>query len=76
MASELGTEWLTVAPSDDIRQRAVDLVGRYDLRAADSFQLAAAFQWCLGKPRGEVFLTADQRLRQAAQLSGFDAKTV
>jgi predicted nucleic acid-binding protein len=50
------------------------LVDRYDLRAADSFQLAAALEWCEDVPQGRVFLTADQRLREAARFSGFNAK--
>ena len=47
---------------------------RFDLRAADSFQLAAALEWCEDAPQGRVFLTADQKLGEAALLSGFDAK--
>jgi hypothetical protein len=49
-------------------------VDRYNLRAADSFQLAATLEWCEYAPQGRVFLTADQKLRGAALLSGFDAK--
>jgi hypothetical protein len=49
-------------------------VDRFDLRAADSFQLAAVLEWCEDAPQGRVFLTADQTLREAALLSGFDAK--
>ncbi|HXM20881.1 MAG TPA: hypothetical protein VN948_06425 [Terriglobales bacterium] len=56
--------------------KAVQLVERYDLRAADSLQLAAALGWCEDEPHGRVFLTADQKLREAALLSGFDAKEI
>ena len=52
------------------------LLERYDLRAADALQLAAALGWCENAPRGRVFLTADQKLREAALLSGFDAKEI
>jgi predicted nucleic acid-binding protein len=52
----------------------VQLVERYDLRAADSFQLAAALEWCEDAPQGRVFLTTDKKLRDAALLSGFDVK--
>ena len=52
----------------------MQLVDRYDLRAADSFQLAAALEWCDYTPQGRIFLAADQKLRDAALLSGFDAK--
>jgi hypothetical protein len=31
-------------------------------------------EWCEYAPQGRVFLTADQKLRDAALLSGFDAK--
>ncbi|MGA3319110.1 MAG: hypothetical protein ABSC64_22055 [Candidatus Korobacteraceae bacterium] len=30
---------------------------RYDLRAADSFQLAAALEWCEDDPQGRVLAT-------------------
>jgi predicted nucleic acid-binding protein len=53
---------------------AAQLVERFDLRAADSLQLAAAFEWCEGVSQSRVFLTADQKLREAALLSGFDAR--
>jgi hypothetical protein len=36
--------------------------------------LAAALEWCEYAPQGRVFLTADQKLRDAALLSGFDAQ--
>jgi hypothetical protein len=49
-------------------------VDRFDLRAADCFQLAAALEWCEGIPEDRLFLTADQKLRAAARLSGFDAE--
>jgi len=32
--------------------------------------------WCEDSPHGEIFLTADQKLREAALLSGFDAKAL
>jgi predicted nucleic acid-binding protein len=52
----------------------VQLVDRYDLRVADSFQLAAALEWCEHAPQGRVFLTVDQKLMDAALLSGFEAR--
>jgi hypothetical protein len=52
---------------------SMQLVDRFDLRAADSFQLAETLEWCEYDPQGRVFLT-DQKLRDAALLSGFDAK--
>jgi hypothetical protein len=54
----------------------VQLVNRYELRAADALQLSAALEWCEGAPQGEIFLAADQKLREAAVLSGFDGKVI
>ena len=54
----------------------MQLVERYDLRAADALQLAAALGWCEDAPQGRVFLTADRKLREAVLLSGFDAKEI
>jgi predicted nucleic acid-binding protein len=73
LAHVLADSWSVIQPSDALRARAVQLVDRYDLRAADSLQLAAALEWCEEVPQGRVFLTADERLREAALLTGFDA---
>lgn len=72
LAKSLAESWTTVQPSDALRTQAAQLVERYDLRASDSLQLAAALQWCEGASQARVFLTADQKLRQAALLNGFD----
>jgi predicted nucleic acid-binding protein len=74
LAKRLADSWSVIQPSDALRARSIQLVERYDLRAADSFQLAAALEWCEDAPQGRVFLTTDQKLREAALLSGFDAK--
>jgi len=66
--------WSVIAPSDAVRATAIRLVERYDLRAADSLQLAAALEWCEHAPHGRIFLTGDRRLQDAALLTGFDAK--
>lgn len=76
LAKRLANSWFVVQPSDTLRTKAIELVERYDLRAADSFQLAAAFGWCEDAPNGRVFLTSDQRLREAARLSGFDVPQI
>lgn len=72
-AAALAGAATVVAPSDGLRTRAQEIVERYDLRAADAFQLAAALEWCSDLPRGRKFLTADARLFEAALLCGFDA---
>lgn len=76
LAKRLANSWFIVQPSDTLRTKAIELVERYDLRAADSLQLAAAFAWCEDAPKGRVFVTVDQRLRDAARLSGFDATQI
>jgi len=57
-----------------VRATSIELVDRFDLRAADSLQLGATLKWCEYAPQDRVFLTADQKLRDAAILTGFDAK--
>jgi predicted nucleic acid-binding protein len=76
LAQALGDSWFMVQPSDAVRAKAVQFVDRYDLRAADALQLAAAFEWCEDDPSGRVFLTTDQKLREAAMRGGFDAKQI
>ncbi len=74
LATSLAGWWSVIQPSDALRASSMQLVDRYDLRAADSSQLAAALEWCEHAPQGRIFLTTDQKLREAALLSGFDAK--
>lgn len=76
LAKNLADLWAVVQPSDSLRNRAMQLVGRYDLRAADALQLSAALAWCEDVPTGRVFLTSDEKLREAALLAGFDAKPI
>jgi predicted nucleic acid-binding protein len=76
LAKSLADSWSVIQPSDALRATSIHLVGRYDLRAADSFQLAAAPEWCEHAPQGRIFLATDQRLREAALLNGFDAKQI
>lgn len=76
LAADLAGSWRVIQPSDSLRARAGQLVDRYDLKAADALQLAAALEWCEGVPQGQVFLCADQRFREAAVLSGFDGKVI
>ena len=76
LANRLANWWSVIQPTDGLRATSIQLVDRYDLRAADSFQLAAALEWCEYSTRGVVFLTTDQKLRDAALLSGFDARQI
>jgi predicted nucleic acid-binding protein len=72
IAAELESKWWDIPPSTELRTRAASLIHRHDLRAADALQLAAALQWCEDQPTGRIFLTADDKLRDAAQRIGFD----
>jgi predicted nucleic acid-binding protein len=76
LALELAKSWRVIHPSNSLRAGAVQLVDRYDLKAADALQLAAALEWCEKIPQGGVFLSADQKLREAAVLCGFDGKAI
>lgn len=74
LALDLSQSWRVVQPSKSLQSRATQLVDHYDLKAADALQLAAALEWCENLPQGKVFLAADQKLREAAVLSGFDGR--
>ena len=49
-ANNLADSWSLIQSSNALRSKAVQLVERYDLRAADALQLAAALGWCAGVP--------------------------
>ena len=74
LAAALADAWFVIQPSAGLRAKATQLVDRHDLRAADALQLAAALEWCQDAPQSRVFLTADQKLREAAILTGFDGR--
>ncbi|HMD97309.1 MAG TPA: hypothetical protein VKM93_08300 [Terriglobia bacterium] len=46
LAKDLSDSWSVIQPSDALLANAAQLVDRYDLRAADALQLAAALVWC------------------------------
>jgi uncharacterized protein len=60
-----------VAPSVGLRDRAGRLVAVHPLRAAAALRLAAALVSSEGTPRGDGFVTLDERLRTAARAEGF-----
>ena len=72
IATSLADQWSFIQPTDGIRDRAILLVSHFALRAADALQLAGALDWADNQPTGRIFLTADNKLREAARLSGFD----
>lgn len=63
--------WSEVSPSDALRDRAERLLAVHPLRAADSFQLAAALLWSRGATSGRIVVCLDDRLRDAAAREGF-----
>jgi len=52
LAKIIADSWSLIQPSNILRSKAAQLVDRYDLRAADSLQLAAALAWCEDAPQG------------------------
>ena len=64
--------WREIQPTERVRDLAERRLERYELRAADALQLAAALVWCRERPRGRSFLCRDLRLKEAARGEGFD----
>lgn len=60
-----------ILPGDHVRDLARKMLDVYDLRAADSLQLAAALVWCRERPARSNFLGADGRLLDAVRAQGF-----
>lgn len=71
LLQHLTSVWTEVAPTHEVRARALRLLRVHPLRAAHAFQLAAALVFCEEQPPRLPFLTADQRLREAAAAEGF-----
>ncbi len=67
-------KWREITPSEKVRNMAEALPGTFNLRALDSFQLAAALVWCNGNPKGRLFVCDDVKLAEAAQRAGFSVK--
>jgi predicted nucleic acid-binding protein len=68
---EMREQWREITPGDKLRDIAETLPDTYGLRALDAMQLAAALIWCREKPKGRVFVCADNKLTEAAQKAGF-----
>ena len=67
----LSETWSEVVPGEVVRERAVLLLRRHPLRAADALQLSAALSWSDGLPQGAEVVALDDRLRDAAAREGF-----
>jgi predicted nucleic acid-binding protein len=72
----LRSVWREVDPSEQLREQAERLVDRFPLKAVDAQQLAAALVWCIGRPRGRVFVSGDSQLLDAARQLGFQVVEV
>lgn len=66
----LAVQWDEVTDLLSVRSRAIPLLARYALRAADAAQLAAALLVAEGNPVSLRFLSLDERLAAAADLEG------
>ena len=64
--------WREIQPSYQLREQAEVFVDRFQLRATDALQLAAAGAWCMGRPNGRVFISGDLPLLEAARQFGFE----
>lgn len=58
-----------------VRSRAVPLLGRHQLRAADAGQLGAALLVSEGQPSSLAFVCLDRNLAEAAEREGFPVLT-
>ena len=67
----LARGWMVVAPSNDLRERAVRLVRVHRLASGDALQLAAALAWAEERPEDHAIVVLDRRLRDAARREGF-----
>jgi predicted nucleic acid-binding protein len=70
---QLRQSWREVMPSWRLRAEAESFVDRFQLKAADAQQLAAAYTWSMGQPAGHVFLSGDRQLLESARQPGFQA---
>lgn len=69
--AELASDWDEVADLQAVRRRALTLLARHPLRAADAAQLAAALFVAEDDPASLVFVCLDERLATAAEREGF-----
>ena len=68
----LARTWSEVEALEPTRERAERALGVHVLTAADAMQLGAALLAARDRPKGRAFVTADERLADAARAEGFD----
>ena len=71
LAEKVIETWRPIQCQTDLARSACKLLEQHPLTAADAMQLAAALEACEHIPHGYAFITADQRLAEAARLTGF-----
>ena len=71
LAQEISRKWISVGSSPSNAVEACSLLELYPLRASNALQLSVALEACEHKPQDYTFVTADQRLAEAARRSGF-----
>jgi predicted nucleic acid-binding protein len=62
---------LEVAPSEEVRKRAIRLLRIHALSASDALQLAAALVASREDPASLPLVTSDEKLKHAAETEGF-----
>jgi len=68
----LASDWHEVEPGGAVREAAARFVRVHPLRAADAFQLAAAYLAAEHRPAALAIVTLDERLAGAAHKEGFE----
>lgn len=68
---ELSGRWQEVAPANEVRSIAEELLAQHPLRAADSLQLASAVAISRRVSAHLEFVSLDRRLNEAAKAEGF-----
>lgn len=63
--------WREILPADEVRIAALEILEKYSLRAADTWQLASSLIWCDRHPARRTFICADRRLAAVARSVGF-----
>lgn len=74
--NRISQTWFTVAPTERVRELAKTFPVAYELKAANSLQLAAALVAVREKPNKQEFITGDNKLAAAAAGVGFTSITV
>jgi len=69
---QLTARWTEIDALGLVREAAERLLALHALSAGDALQLGAALVLVDGRPRGRAFVTADERLAQAAESEGFE----